>query len=125
MENKTDNELIAEFMGAEIVEKTNGMFKRNERHFSFPISHKMNVVLPEELKYDTSWDWLMPVVEKIEKYGCIVEIFMALTYGCRITTVHGPIMSFINDNNGGLPGITGVYKSVVEFIKWYNNHGKQ
>ena len=40
-----DNKLIAEFMGKEIYQKY----------------HKSN--------YHTSWDWLMPVVEKIENDG--------------------------------------------------------
>ena len=30
----------------------------------------------------------------------------------------------INDNNGGLEPIIAIYKSVVEFIKWYNQNTK-
>ena len=26
------------------------------------------------LEYHKSWDWLIPVVEKIEKQGCIIQI---------------------------------------------------
>ena len=45
-----DNKLIAEFMGAEPDKKT---FMRTGEKVYF---------------YHTSWDWLMPVVQKIEDY---------------------------------------------------------
>src|SRR5688572_2783186 len=60
MENKTDNELIAEFMDA--------IAKREDNLLLLP----RNVPITgwyraEQLKYYTSWDWLMPVVQKISK----------------------------------------------------------
>ena len=57
-----------------------------------------------ELKYNTSWDWLMPVVSKIltnENYIDITQrenIMDSLPYGIEDDT----------------------YAAVVEFIKWYN-----
>ena len=57
-----DNQIIAEFMGATI----------GDRYVSFPdvkikdvgiVSNNRSV---EDLHYHTSWDWLMPVVEKIK-----------------------------------------------------------
>ncbi len=94
----TDNELIAKFMGLERkYESTNQVFIDN-------------------LKYHTSWDWLMPVVEKIEAHGAIVEIWLSLGRGCRIYFVKER-NEFIYESNST---IESVYKSVVEFIKWYN-----
>lgn len=54
MENLTDNnKLIAEFMGAFIEGNGFMYFPSEGRH------HRLT-----EIKYHSSWDWLMPVVEK-------------------------------------------------------------
>tara|TARA_R100001463_G_scaffold70799_5_gene124489 strand:+ start:288 stop:602 length:315 start_codon:yes stop_codon:yes gene_type:complete len=57
----TDNKIIAEFMG---VEKENGLYL-----FTTP----MDDYKTDTLYFDTSWDWLMPVVEKIETLGYTFE----------------------------------------------------
>ena len=73
-------------------------------------------VLLQTPTYDTSWDWLMPVVEKIE----IIEWegksfeFYIVGKGC-----------FLNDKpptTFGETKIEATYKAVVEFIKWYNKN---
>ncbi len=58
----------------------------------------------EAPEYDTSWDWLMPVVEK-----CFER-----EEGAR--NVHMNLNDALITIN-----ISEVYKAVVEFIKWYNN----
>lgn len=71
------------------------------------------------IMYHSSWDWLMPVVEKIEKHGCIVEIWLSNAKGCRITKVLSKTKSWsapVESNNT----IEAVYQAVVEFIKWFN-----
>ena len=63
-----------------------------------------------ELKYHTSWDWLMPVVEKIyDKMESMPEDFL------RRSRLHECLLD-INLNN--------LYNFVVKFIKWYNNNLK-
>ena len=48
-----DNKLIAEFMGYKVGERRRG-----------------GGYMPEnEMKYDTSWDWLIPVAQKLEGDG--------------------------------------------------------
>jgi len=82
-----DNKLIAEFMG---VETTDGLvFQDNNTHEFHPI------------KYHTSWDWLMPVIENIDhlQYAPVKGIEDALS------TRH----------------IGDTHKAVVEFIKTYND----
>jgi len=69
----------------------------------------------------------MPVLEKIEQIGCIIEISYSLVCMCRICVIgkkHEKAFNIINDNNGGLEPIIAIYKSVVEFIKWYNQNTK-
>jgi hypothetical protein len=67
-----------------------------------------------DLKYHSSWDWLMPVVEKIEKmdYGfkmCrkVVEVYVDSTKEVILKTKESCRFE-------------SLFKAVVEFIKWYN-----
>lgn len=53
--------------------------------------------------YDTSWDWLIPVVKKIKVMP--IQEFQKKK----------PVMNAVLDLD-----IEGIYKAVVEFIKWYN-----
>jgi len=81
-----ENKLIAEFMGMKYSDKrsfNNGEWTHSVRSLS---------------KFHTSWDWLMPVVEKIE------------------------FLEEVNDDMSwrGLCTLKGTYNNVVEFIKEYN-----
>ena len=66
-----DNKLIAEFMGANPTKESTNVYAYemygiidtiedgvNEQHF----------FLSSEMKFHSSWDWLMPVVDKIESF---------------------------------------------------------
>lgn len=69
--------------------------------------------------YYQSWDWLMPVVEKIEKsghYGMEVSI---IDKQCEIGTM-GYQYSCIAFGKGDTK-IESVWLACTEFIKWYNN----
>lgn len=50
--------MIAEFMGYEF----------NEEH-EFYVDRKGNCSTIEELRFNNSWDWLMPVIQKIYNYS--------------------------------------------------------
>jgi len=116
---KTDNELIAEFMGGAI--STGRVIFQTP-----PLFHNCNWDV-NHLVYHRSWDWLMPVVEKIESLRMVhggsnltfsVEIHRN---GCRIyrswTTVDHPHFGW---NQTG-DKLRSTYKAVVDFIKWYNS----
>lgn len=72
------------------------------------------------LWYDQSWNWLMPVVEKIESLG----------YKTKITTKdeEGHVcyiyISFKHSKWGShtKSKIEAVYKACIMFIKWYNQN---
>ena len=75
--------------------------------------------MPEnEMRYDTSWDWLMPVVQKIENLG--YELIIAESR-CKIN--HNTDHSIEEAINIDIIGskIEATYQAVVEFIKEYNN----
>lgn len=105
------NKLIAEFMGAEEVRKDN---------FKFP-----NRGLPlqiDAINYHSHWNWLMPVVEKIERDSLDLlgeyEDIIINGCGCFIhTTKHDGISKTETTK------INAVYNAVVEYIKWHNQQG--
>lgn len=63
-----------------------------------------------ELKYHKSWDWLMPVVEKI------VKVKKVKVGGYRQSFILSNIFHSLMEVN-----IDKVYKYTVEFIKQYND----
>lgn len=87
---KADNELIAEFMNKVLYDDWVAVDGK----------------LPSGLRYDTSWDWLMPVVEKIEKdFNGFV-----LIHNSKCVINPGNLVK-VGDSK-----IDAVYKAVVEFI---------
>jgi aspartokinase-like uncharacterized kinase len=98
---KTDNELIAEFMGLVFVKEIDGIY------------HK-------------SWDWLMPVVERIQSIGYHTSMY----HDCdKLTYTYRNEMRIVNSDeskiryrelSNGETMIQCVYTAVVEFVKWHN-----
>jgi hypothetical protein len=67
----------------------------------------------DDLLYDKSWDWLMPVVRKIVEYCCNEDedAFLSDEYTSILTVIP-------------LATIEDAFRVVVEFIKWYNENKK-
>ena len=98
--------MIAEFMGAKLIERENRIV------CDFPKKSGLDWWLD----YDTKWDWLMPVLGKIEGHGCVVEINIGLSKIVRIYDIESR-QNFINEE---IDLIKAAYKSVVEYINFYN-----
>lgn len=78
----------------------------------------------KKTKYHTSWDWLMPVVEKINKiaiddYGQ-VEVVIYPSH-CEIYTSGRELLIEVEDRSSL---IYNMYLTVVAFIQWYNSNQK-
>jgi hypothetical protein len=112
MDTTENNKLIAEFMNVDQVDIDTWIDTEGS------------------LKYNTSWDWLMPVVEKIE------NITNQLFEDVKYKQYHSVRLSF-NASWWSVRTVRGFnkdkklayYEAVVEFIKWYNkkrrtNYGK-
>ena len=87
------NKLIAEFMGCthpfnEVTDAT--LYKVS--HGTFEVS---------KLKYDTSWDWLMPVVEKIvdEHYNTAFNELDNKVNVWTLEDTYNAVVEFIKDQN--------------------------
>lgn len=107
---KTDNEIIAEFMGLPLTKQL--------PQFSSVGPKKWTTVPFQRWKYHESWDWLMPVVVRCHELGDAEEQKF-------------PEAKDLDDPTGwkawsyrrvGLStDINQVYTNVVNFIKWHNS----
>ena len=88
-----DNKLIAEFMGLQ--------FSKGE--YYRPLYNSGDWIPENELQYHTSWDWLMPVVQKVSSL---------CDEPCELDNMKHALLT---------GDIESVYDDVVEFIKQYND----
>jgi hypothetical protein len=115
MEN---NKLIAEFMGVKplvlggsIEYEMYGVLDciedfPNEKHF----------FVDDEMSFHTSWDWLMPVVDRIES----LRNEDGNAYRFTIDMCNAKIDETNIDIIGGSYKLDSTYKAVVEFINKYS-----
>ena len=126
-----NNKLIAEFMGAV------GTPKYNPTEWDVYITGCLDVdsddenaqhfYTPDEMKYHTSWDWLMPVVERVnnthsDNYGN--HYSFQIGNGFVWVEPHMGSRIFFSGNDidhKDEPMISKVYRGIVEFIKQYND----
>ena len=123
METIEKNRLIAQFMGCEptpdaldrsvlayyigdvIINADNSKNENDE-----------NVFHPEDMQFHTDWNWLMPVIRKIEELGN--DVLITTNY-IQISYDEGEQFIVIDDLN---IKIDSVYNAVIEFINWYNEN---
>ena len=99
---KDTNKIIAEFMGAE---KTH---IQSVGDIYCPVPSKNGSEYADKLQYHKSWDWLMTVIEKI----------LDITFSDDETEISNS--EYFYDIRDCVPNINHTYRSIVEFIKWYN-----
>ena len=108
MEN---NKLIAEFMGYKLMSCNRGKAwdigkSIPSKDHLFPIQGVLHT--GNELKFHTSWDWLMPVINKIRSMDSTYEVEEVGKYDWDNEISHYEF------------DLDLTYESVVEFIKQYN-----
>ena len=119
-----DNKLIAEFMGLEALGgKHHGVWvwiNADDSSLSYLVPSDWKEWGSTEIRngekcmyiptlYDTSWDWLMPVIRHI-----IDELNYELPEDSNLI---GDIMHGLVDIN-----MNETHKAVIKFIKWYNQN---
>ena len=115
------NKLIAEFMGA-VTHKTapviiSPYIKNDEVWYgdnTIPNEQRESSFRISELKYHSSWDWLMPVVEKIEN---VLDGDVSISIkddSCNINS------NYYGISVEGYTKIESVWIACVKFITCYN-----
>ena len=94
------NKLIAEFMNSSFLDKDD-----YAKQVNCPIDEMFNMPVCNCF-YHSSWDWLMPVVQKCIKY-------------CHDNMLEEWEQSF--SDKFMICDIKALFNEVVKFIKWYNN----
>lgn len=118
------NKLIAEFMGIEPFSEI-GQYEAKDIIIALDMTMNpcihfnsfLDVVYIDDFRFHESWDWLMPVVEKIESLGYNVKI-----YTWAKGTVHSCSIEGVSIDYNGDSKLRLVYESIIEFIKWYNDN---
>jgi hypothetical protein len=107
------NQMIAEFMG--LVESSiDGQFYTEKSSEGFGVGELVS------LKYHTSWDWLMLVVDKIELLGYSVEKnFQRIDNDWQTLITKGNDILF---QDFAEKSIDAMYCTLVSFIEWYNKN---
>tara|TARA_R110000851_G_scaffold248445_2_gene400962 strand:+ start:1427 stop:2317 length:891 start_codon:yes stop_codon:yes gene_type:complete len=132
--------LVADFMGAKCTTSNQRLLRYDVANR--PVESRETYILKkwsldifgdfEVIKYDTSWDWLMPVVEKIEsikdEHHGRFGVYIA-SNGCTIQAI-----KFISDKMSEPPmyfsdatlntKLESTYYCVIKFIEFYNKHLK-
>lgn len=75
-----------------------------------------------ELKFNSDWNWLMEVVQKIESLGFDFAIYTGSSVSI-INTKNYPFKEIVSE--GHKNKIESVYNACLEFIKWYNEQKKE
>ena len=84
-----DNKLIAEFMGMTYGDPNDNSV----------MTQGSEVIPIESMEYHTSWDWLMPVVEKIEtECEGVPQQLMHLSLFSTRAEVYKAVLEFISNN---------------------------
>ena len=119
-----NNKLIAEFMGCIIRDENGNLPTESGQHKLFVKEEwdKLNVCSPYSpngVEYHISWNWLMPVIDKIDKVLDDNVLFKIEYNHAFIEDVENyNIIIDIMANSR----LEATYKAIVEFIKWYNEN---
>jgi len=113
--NTENNLLFAEFMGFE-------PFHHN--HFRCTIEmYKDDRILPTQyMEFDSNWNWILKVVEKIESTKATVTIgrmYCEIQYKNPFDENQKKEIRVASGSR-----INAVYAACVEFINWYNQQKK-
>jgi len=126
------NKLIAEFMGIRFnngnAYDSNGNTYMRFRSWNNDMAR--NEFFRLNKLYHNSWDWLMPVMDKIESLKFWTKIGGHTSFGkhykqcCIKKQVPNSDSGYIYEYEGewNLSKLDAVYNAVVVFIQWYNEN---
>ena len=116
------NKLIAEFMGAEMIAPI-GFTMRGVK---FPKeTHGLWVHAATDLCYHSSFEWIMPVAEKIESLGfrfkqCRKRVEIEKDFPVGIRTPIDAKICMVKEETK----LLSAWQAAIQFIQWYNQQPK-
>ena len=129
------NKLIAEFMGWKKDGQSSYDFSDDrvfrgylyDRSVSYNYAHECFSIFERDLPYHSSWDWLMPVVEKIESIQNNLQYFTVVIKGnkCQVLERRGNEKiraNFLHHTIKWIEGetkIDAVWQTIIQFIQWH------
>lgn len=131
-----NNILIAGFMEIDLTDSHRLSLDENlNTVYNYALKYENNFndeYFEGELCFNKSWDWLIPVVEKISNlkhtitgdyFRVSINFFEGIHIFCH--TSRKEIIDIVQIKSSQ-EIIDSVYEGVVEFVKWYNkqNNGK-
>ena len=132
MKNSTtieEQKILAEFVGSKTQDVSSVESIPRVDYFIEGIGW----VREDNLKFNSSWDWLMSVVEKIES----ISFGKFTGFNMGSSKISASFMGFLKEVNEeglilepiikpqkGKDRFECTYKAVVEFVKWYNKMHK-
>lgn len=117
------NKLFAKFMEWQYLPNCDTYINR---------SPTITEVSASKLKFHTSWEWLMPVVEKIEQYGFVSDLSIDYNgnggeedkqHTCTIHPAQSNTFAYITGE--GSTKIESVYDLCFNYITWFNQKYKK
>lgn len=126
------NKLIAEFMGGKIISiepyemphgsHSEGVIEKWKLPKNIPFNEGCKIGF---FKYDSSWDHLMTVIDKIEEMGFDVSMQRDTENYICYCSIFGQHEDppYININTESKKEAT--WLAVVDFIKWYNKNNNK
>lgn len=131
MEIKEIDKLIAIFM--DLGEGPNYIIKEHARYLcNNKTEYLEDYFNIDELEYSKNWQWLIPVVEKIESINDDIHGFIQVHINGNNCTINGTNLwkqddidttVYYNDTYGDTK-LLATYEAVGKFIIWYNNYKK-
>lgn len=120
MKTEESNLIIADFMGWEVW----GTEKKYREVPLFWFGHEnFEAMCGTDMEFRESWDWLMPVIERVEEAvekeieGTQVAYYYLSLGEIRILFLDGSSLKIVPDKK--LPRKERNYQCCVKFIKWY------
>ena len=117
-----NNKIIAEFMGF-TFEKNIGYYD-NEMLLEQIVYEQQNGNCFDELLFNKDWNWLMKVVEKIEKEFCSTNIHYYSQKQMYSVEFLGFNIEYDNSEYGD-DKMKILYDSCVKFINFYNKQKEE
>lgn len=104
-----NNKLIAEFMGDSFRTSPNVIENLKGLRLKYPKKWG------EYLRFNSSWNWLMPVVKKI---NTLEDVESTVTIYCGRIVIQADFKEVVEV--GGSEEID-LFEALVKFVKWYND----